>query len=209
MSRWKSTRKLSETTVELPTIEVERTVEKDVSFSPISGNKVYFYSDVTRESIYNLNRQIDEVTKHLKSVQFNYNLPTPPVIDLYISSEGGDVFPAMASVDKILSNPVPINTHVEGIAASAATLLSVSGRIRTITPNSMMLVHQIQSGFWGNFQEFKDEMRNQELIMKVISKLYLQYTKFQATDLEQMLQHDFVLDADECLKYGLVDQVVK
>jgi ATP-dependent protease ClpP protease subunit len=207
MSRWNTTRKLNETTIEIPTIEVEKTVEKDVSFSPISGNKIYFYSDVTRESIFNLNRQIDEVTKHLKCLQFNYNLTEPPVIDLHISSEGGDVFPAMASVDKIVNNTIPIHTHVEGIAASAATLLSVSGKVRTITPNSMMLVHQIQAGFWGNYQEFKDEMRNQELIMKIISNIYLQYTKFQGTDLEEMLKHDFVLDANECVKYGLVDRI--
>jgi ATP-dependent Clp protease, protease subunit len=207
MSRWKSNRKLSETTIELPTIEVEKTVEKDVMFSPMSGNKIYFYSDVTRESIYNLNRQIDEVTKHLKSIQFSYNLPEPPAIDLYISSEGGDVFPAMASVDKILNNIVPIHTHVEGIAASAATLLSVVGKVRTTTENSMMLVHQIQAGFWGNYQEFKDELRNQELIMKLISNIYLRYTKFQNSDLEEMLKHDFVLDAAECVKFGLVDSI--
>lgn len=208
MSRWKSTRKLNETTIEIPTIEVEKTVEKDVSFSPISGNKIYFYSDVTRESIFNLNRQIDDVTKHLRCLQLNYNLPEPPVIDLHISSEGGDVFPAMASVDKILHNIVPIHTHVEGIAASAATLLSVSGRVRTITTNSMMLIHQIQAGFWGNYQEFKDEMRNQELIMKLISNIYLQYTKFQESDLEEMLKHDFVIDANDCIKFGLVDKVL-
>jgi hypothetical protein len=77
--------------------------EKEQLISPISGNRLYFYSDVTRDSIYSLNRQIDELTKHLKFIQFSYDLTDPTPIELYISSEGGEVFPALSTVDKILN----------------------------------------------------------------------------------------------------------
>jgi ATP-dependent protease ClpP protease subunit len=208
MSRWKSTsRKCNDPSTELPSVEV-KSEEKETVILPVSGNRIYFYSDVTRESIYVLNRQIDEMTRHLKSVQFNYGLDQPPVIDVYISSEGGDVFPAMSTVDKIVSNPIPIHTHCEGIVASAATLISVAGKKRTISPNSSMLVHSVTSGFWGNFQEFKDEIRNLELIMKLIKKIYLKYTKFKECELDELLKHDLVLDADECKRVGLVDKVL-
>jgi len=203
MTNWR--RKLSETTIELPAIEVEKSTEKEVCLPPISGNKLYFYSDVTRESIYNLNRQIDELTKHLKSVQFNYGLSKPPTIELYISSEGGDVFPAMASVDKIVSNEISINTHNEGIVASAATLLSVAGKKRSISPNSSMLIHQVTGAYWGNYQQVLDEMKNLELIMKMIKNIYLKYTKFKEKDLDELLKRDLCIDANECLKLGLVD----
>jgi ATP-dependent Clp protease protease subunit len=203
MPRWKS----SETTVELPAIEIEKTIEKDTPFLPMSGNKIYFYSDVTRESIYGLNKQIDEITKHLKTIQFNYGLLKAPVIELFISSEGGDVFPTMASVDKIINNPIPIHTHCEGIVASAATLISVVGKTRTITPNSTMLIHQCVSGFWGNYQEFKDEIQNLDFIMSLIKRIYIKYTKFTEADLDDLLKHDLCLNSDQCLEKGLVDKV--
>lgn len=192
--------------IEIPAMEVEKT-EKDTTISPVSGNKIYFYSDVTRDSIYALNRQIDEVTKQLKIIQFTFNLSEPPPIELQISSEGGEVFSALSTVDKILNNKVPIYTHSEGIVASAATLISVVGKKRTISKNACMLVHQVSSSMWGNYQQFKDEMQNLDLIMKIIKNIYLNHTKFTEKDLEEMLGHDLCLEPNDCLKFGLVDEI--
>ena len=50
-------------------------IEKNTSDVGPQGNKIYFYSDVTRDTVLNLNRQIDELTKQMKSVQFNFSLP--------------------------------------------------------------------------------------------------------------------------------------
>jgi ATP-dependent protease ClpP protease subunit len=209
MPIWKS-RKCNEQTqpiqIELPVAEVEKT-EKDTMISPISGNTLYFYSDVTRDSIYALNRQIDELTKHLKFVQFSYDLSEPPPIQLKISSEGGEVFAALSTVDKIINNSVPIHTHCEGIVASAATLISVVGKKRTISKNASMLVHQVSSGLWGNYQEFKDEMQNLDLIMKIIKNIYYSHTDFKEQDLEDMLKHDLCLEPNDCLKWKLVDYI--
>jgi ATP-dependent protease ClpP protease subunit len=209
MSRWKSNDQQQTTPIEIsiPTIEVEKT-EKETGISQISGNKLYFYSDVTRDSIYALNRQIEELTKHLKIVQIQYDLVTPPEIELYISSEGGEVFSGLSAVDRILTNSIPINTHCEGIVASAATLISVVGKKRTISPNACMLVHQLSSGVWGTYEQFKDEMANLELIMKILKNIYLKHTKFQETDLEEMLKHDLCLEPIGCVHYGLVDQII-
>jgi ATP-dependent Clp protease protease subunit len=209
MSRWKTTRKCNEPiTVEIPAVEIEKTSEKETSVAPVSGNRLYFYSDVTRDSIYVLNRQIDELTKQLRIIQIQFNLPKPPPIELFISSEGGEVFSALSTVDKIINNPIPISTHCEGIVASAATLMSVVGKKRTISKNACMLVHQVSGGLWGNYQEFKDEMQNLDLIMRILKGIYLKHAKFTDEELGEMLKHDFVLSPDDCLKYGLVDAIV-
>lgn len=210
MSRWSSPKHHNETqpvTIELPAIEAEKQ-EKEQFISPISGNRLYFYSDVTRDSIYSLNRQIDELTKHLKYIQFCYNLPEPPPIELFISSEGGEVFSALSTVDKIINNAVPVYTHCEGIVASAATLISVVGKKRSISKNACMLVHQISSGLWGNYQQFKDEMQNLDLIMKIIKNIYYAHTDFKETDLEEILKHDLCLEPEDCMKWKLVDRIV-
>ena len=119
--------------------------KKDVS-SQIPSNQVYFYEDVTRTSIFNLNRNLDTVSKTLQLLKINYNLPYIPPLELLVNSEGGEVFSAFGIVDRIKSNTVPIHTYVEGIAASAATLISVVGHKRFIRKNSFMLIHQVRSG---------------------------------------------------------------
>lgn len=214
MSNWKVVKRFNNDSPQPVTIQVSGELDADKQetkeqfISPISGNRLYFYSDVTRDSIYALNRQIDELTKHLKFIQFCYNLSEPPPIELMISSEGGEVFSALSTVDKIINNPVPIYTHCEGIVASAATFISVVGKRRTMSKNACMLIHQISGGLWGNYQEFKDEMQNLDLIMKIIKNIYYKHTNFKEADLEEILKHDLCLEPEDCLKWKLVDNVV-
>ena len=71
-----------------------------------------------------------------------------------------------------------------------------------------MLIHQISSGMWGKFEELKDDMDNNELIMKKIKDLYQEYTKIPKNKLSEILKHDLWWDADMCLKYGLIDEII-
>lgn len=172
------------------------------------GNKIYFYTDITKDTILSLNRQIDDVTRQIKIFQITYNLPIPPPIELHICSDGGDVFASMASVDKIMNNEVPIHTYCEGVVASCATLISVVGSRRFITKNASMLIHQVSSGLWGNYMEFKDQIKNLDFIMTLIKSVYLKKSKFKSKQLDKILSHDLILSANDCLKYGLVDVIL-
>ena len=182
-------------------------IEKSSHDNSVVGNKIYFYQDVSRDTILTLNRQIDEVSRQLKNIQFVYNLPEPPPIEIHFCSDGGDVFAAMATVDKIINSQIPVHTYCEGIVASAATVMSVAGKKRFITKNSCMLIHQVSSALWGNYMEFKDEIKNLELIMSLIRGVYLKHTKYNDKELDDILGHDLCLHAEDCLKWGLVDAI--
>ncbi len=177
------------------------------SFS-INSNQVFFYDDVSRQTIYSLIRQLDSTEKAIQLLNIHYNLPVSPAIDLFINSEGGEVFSAFSAVDRIKSSKVPVHSYVEGFCASAATLLSVCAHKRYIRKNGFMLIHQVRSGLWGSFAEFQDEIQNLELIMRYIKQIYLEHTKIPENDLIEILKHDTYLNADECVKYGLVDEVL-
>jgi len=183
------------------------TLEKSPE-TPTQGNRIYFYSDVNKDSILNLNRQIDDLTRQLKMIQFGFNLDTPPRIEIHICSDGGDIFAGMAAVDKIADNPIPIDTYCEGMVASAATLISSVGDKRYITKSSCMLIHQVSSGLWGNYMQFKDEIKNLELLMDLIKGVYLKKTKFEPKELDEILGHDLCLSAEKCKQYGLIDHIL-
>jgi len=183
------------------------TLEKSYESSPI-GNRIYFYSEVNKDSVLNLIRQIDDLTRQMKMIQFSLNLPEPPRIEIHICSDGGDIFAGMSAVDKIVDNPIPIDTYCEGMVASAATLISSVGARRYITKSSCMLVHQVSSGLWGNYMQFKDEIKNLELLMNLIKGVYLKKTKFEFSELDDILSHDLCMDAKTCLDYGLVDVIL-
>jgi ATP-dependent protease ClpP protease subunit len=191
----------------------EEDIEQDPSKNhkesiSIGSNQVLFYDDVTRQSIYTLNRQLDTTSKSIQLLGIHYSLPVLPPIQLFINSEGGEVFSAFSSVDRITSSVVPVHSYVEGFCASAATLLSVCCHRRYIRKNGFMMIHQLSGGVWGSFETIKEESENMELLMKCIKRIYLQHTKIPENDLIEILKHDTYLDAEECLKYGLVDEIV-
>ena len=60
----------------------------------------------------------------------------------------------------------------------------------------------------GKFEEFKDEMENQTNIMNLIKNIYLEHTKMGEEKIDDLLKHDLWLDAETCLEYGLVDEIL-
>ena len=178
----------------------------------IRDNHIYFYGDVTTSNCLKLNTSIRDINKKLRNVRDDYDL-THLRIFLHINSYGGSVFAALSSIDTIRNSKVPIISIIEGCAASAATLISVVCHEREITQHSFMLIHQISSGFWGKFEEIKDEMLNLKKLTKTIKKIYKKHTNLRNTknnneiSLNDILKRDLWWDSDECLKFGLIDSI--
>ena len=181
--------------------------ESDENLVYRDQNRIYFYSEVKRSKILVLNKILRKLDKDLVN-RANYLDTTTPNIYLHIQSFGGSVFSAFSNIDYIRSSRTPIHSIVEGCAASAATMMSVVAKKRYITPHSYMLIHQLSSGAWGKYEEIKDSMKNCDRLMKMIKDVYLQHTKIPKKKLDQILKHDLWFDAEQCLEYGLVDEII-
>tara|TARA_R110000824_G_scaffold290358_7_gene478895 strand:- start:526 stop:1134 length:609 start_codon:yes stop_codon:yes gene_type:complete len=171
------------------------------------NNRIYFYSEVTRPQCLALNKNIQTLSDAMCTNSHNYDIPVPP-IRLHINSYGGSVFAGLSSVDYIISSKAPVHSVVEGCAASAATLMSVVAEKRYIHRNSFMLIHQLSSGMWGKFEELKDSIENCEILMQTIRDIYGKHTQIPKKKLDEILKRDLWFDADTCLKYGLVDEII-
>jgi ATP-dependent protease ClpP protease subunit len=171
-------------------------------------NKIYFYSGVTRQDNLQLNKLILNTGQKMKSIELCYQLPEPPKVYLHINSYGGSVFAGFSSVDYIKNCPVPLVSVIDGCAASAATIMSVVAKERYIHEHAFMLIHQISSGMWGKYEDMKDDMKNNDLLMKKIINIYQENTKLPKSKITQILKRDLWWDAKTCLKYGLVDDII-
>ncbi len=178
--------------------------EKHIS---VQDNKIYFYSGVNRNACSELNKKMSELETKALTLSLNLDIDPPP-IKIYINSGGGSVVAGIASMDSILRSKVPIETHVDGFCASAATFMSVVGNYRAMSRNSYMLIHQVSTQFWGTYANFDDEKKNLDLMMKTIKDVYKKYTKLPMRKLDEILKHDLMWDAKTCLEYGLIDEIV-
>ena len=122
-------------------------------------NILYFYAEVYRDNILKLNKELATLSNQI----LYHSIITknkPAEIFLNIQSYGGSIFSGLSAMDAIIKSKIPVNTIVDGCAASAATLMSVVGHRRYITKHSYILIHQLSSIFWGNYEQLKDDMEN-------------------------------------------------
>jgi len=173
-----------------------------------TNNRIYYYSEVSRQKILVLNKSLRNLNDNLLNQAQLLNLDSSANIYLHVNSFGGSVFAGLSAVDYVKSCEVPVVTVVEGCAASAATLFSVVAPHRQIRNNSFMLIHQISSGMWGKYEELKDSLDNCDLFMRIIKDIYGEYTKIPKKKLNEILKHDLWFDAETCLEYGLVDEII-
>lgn len=178
-----------------------KTMKSDVRYSHLD-NTIYFYSPLTEESALELEKKLIA----LNTINIKQDKRTP--IHLHIQSFGGSLFHTLYLIDLIQKMETPVYTYVDGFSASAGTLLSVVGKKRFISKHSIMLIHQLSGGFQGKYFEMKDESENLELLMNMILDIYMNTTKLDKKHLIELLHRDLWLNAETCLKYGLVDEII-
>jgi len=178
----------------------------DFNSVEVQDNKIYFYSGVSRPKILRLNKAIDTLNSTSAMRKQSHGVDIP--IRLHINSYGGSVFAGLAAVDYIKTSNTEIHTIIDGCAASAATLMSVVANKRFMHRNACMLIHQLSGAMWGKFSSMKDDMQNSEMLMKKIKKIYKEHTSIPSKVLEDILNHDIWWEAETCLKYGLVDEII-
>ena len=173
-------------------------------------NHVYFYADVDSDRCLALIRAVREADSSLRNEQLSRGLEGQPLtpIWLHIHSYGGDLFTGFSIADQLSMIKSPIYTVVEGICASAATLIAMTGTKRNNLPSSYMLIHQLSSMVWGTHENFKDEMALQQKAMDRLVNFYANHSKADADKIREMLTRDFWMDAEACIENGFVDEIL-
>lgn len=172
-------------------------------------NKIYFKTIINEDSVEKLIKIIECKNKKFKKILSNKMIASAQAKPLYlhITSYGGCLLSTFRAIDAIKRSEVPIYTVVDGYAASGATLMSIVGQKRMMTPNSYILIHQLSAGAIGKYWELKDESDNCDTWMRDIYSLYSRYTNMTENELHEYLSHDLWWKADKCMEVGLVDEI--
>ena len=132
-------------------------------------------------------------------------------IQLYINSPGGSVYDGLAIYDTMQYIKPDVQTIGIGLQASMGAFLLSSGAKgkRFVLPNARVMIHQPSSGTQGMVtdQEISlcESVRMKELLAKVIAKNTGQKLDKVKADMER----DHWMSADEAVKYGLADEMIR
>jgi ATP-dependent protease ClpP protease subunit len=99
------------------------------------------------------------------------------VIKIYVNSHGGDVFTAIQFMRALRETSANIVISVEGLCASAATMIMLCGETFEISEHSMFMFHNYSSGVFGKGGEMFDQLKHErawsENLLRDIYKHFL------------------------------------
>ncbi|TPV44907.1 head maturation protease, ClpP-related [Bacillus dicomae] len=128
-------------------------------------------------------------------------------IHVHINSGGGSAFDGVAICNLLKQHSAEIIVHIDGWAASAASVIAMAGDKIIMPSNTMMMIHQASTIEYGNADLFEKTARD---LRKIDSALAASYKKrFVGTDeeLKQLLKDETWLTAEEAVALGLADEI--
>jgi len=175
------------------------------------GLDVLFYDEITPHTAVEFAVHLDAAADESIARALRENRERPPV-NVRINSHGGGCYSSLAMIDAIRgyqARGLQINGCVEGYAASAATAVLQACDTRRMGRTAVMLIHQVRVwGLGGKTTDIADEAKTMQALERIYKGLYLRRWKAGPKKLDAILGREHLLLADECLKLGLVDEVV-
>lgn len=169
------------------------------------------YSRLLKDRIIFINGEITDITSNIIISELLYlDSINNEDIYIYINSPGGSVTAGMAIYDTMNYIKSDIQIVVVGIAASMAAFLLASGTKgkRCALENSEVMIHQPLGGVSGQATEIQIAA---ERILKLKEKLNSLLAKNTGNSLKKIkkdTERDYYMDAEEALKYGIIDKIL-
>ena len=178
------------------------------------GERVYdLPSRLLRERIIFINSQIDDQVAASICMQLLFLEAENPKkeISVYINSPGGVVTAGLAIYDTMQFIRPVIATTVMGQAASMGSLLLCAGHkdMRFALPHASVMVHQPSGGFQGQVSDILIHARNVEALRKRLNEIYVKHTGRSIKEIEDALERDNFLTAEQARDFGLIDKVLE
>jgi ATP-dependent Clp protease protease subunit len=127
-------------------------------------------------------------------------------LDIYINSYGGSVFDGIAIYNQIKRFDGEKIVHIDGIAASIASVIAMAGDEIRIASNGTMMIHNA----WGMAIGTADDMRamadSLELTNQTILDTYLSRTGANAKDVKKWMDAETWMNADQCIERGFANK---
>lgn len=177
------------------------------------GERSYdIFSRLLKERIIFITGPIEDHTATLVCAQLLFLEAENPKkeIALYINSPGGVVTSGMAIYDTMQFIKPAVSTLCIGQAASMGSLLLCAGHkdMRFATPNARIMVHQPSGGFQGQASDIERHAIDILKMKRRLNDVYVEHTGQDYKIIEETLDRDHFMTADEAKDFGIVDSVI-
>jgi len=128
-------------------------------------------------------------------------------LDVRINSEGGSAYDGLAIANAIMRNDASTTTYVDGLAASAASLIALAGDTVVMSKYGQMMLHNSRGGLMGTADELRDYAKFLDGLNASMADFYADRAGGDAKDWAKAMARETWYRADEALAAGLVTEV--
>ena len=156
---------------------------------------IYIFDEI---GAYGLNAQsfIDEIKPFKNSA-----------LNIHINCVGGDVFDGMAIYNVIKKRTARTTVYIEGIAASMGSVIALAADTVVMAENSLFMIHNAWGGAMGEAKEMKKTAKLLDKISGEIADIYVKKTNLPYSKVEEMMDEETWLNADEAYELGFIDSI--
>ena len=136
------------------------------------------------------------------------NLGDVENITLHINSPGGSVFSAVAIANTLKNHKAKITANIDGLAASAATIITSACDTVRMPKNALFMVHNPITFAYGNNQDMQKTLEMLNKVKNSIIETYLNKVKTDKETLSELMDNETWMSAEEAKEYGFVDEIL-
>lgn len=194
--------------------QIKNTLVPTVIEETNRGERAYdIFSRLLNDRIIFLGEAVTAHTANLVVAQllFLAHEDSKKPIKLYLNTPGGSVYDGLAIIDTINFIEPDVETIGIGLQASMGAMLLSSGTKgkRYILPNSRVMIHQPSSGTEGKITDQEIALKEGIYLKKRLAEIFAKNTGKDLKQVEKDMDRDNWMSAEEALKYGIVDKVIK
>lgn len=129
-------------------------------------------------------------------------------VTVRINSPGGEVFAASVIRSMIMEYPGRVTTRIDGLCASAATLVALAGSVVKMQDSGFFMIHEPWMWTYGTVDELKTAMEMLKTIRSGIVDTYANKTHLEHEKLAKLMAAETWMSAREACELGFVDEVI-
>lgn len=127
---------------------------------------------------------------------------------IHLNSPGGSTFEGVQIYNILRDHPGKVIVQIDGIAASAASIVAMGADVIRARPSSMMMIHKGWTIAIGNSNDLRDTADMLDKVDEASDKAYLRRFNGKPEELQQMLADETFLTAGDAYAVGLIDEIM-
>ena len=130
-------------------------------------------------------------------------------LDVRINSPGGNVFDGQAIYNALNALPYEVHVHIDGLAASMASVIAMAGSTITMHSGALMMIHNPQAIAMGDANEMRKRADLMDKIKGQLVNAYVDKTALDASEVSALMDSETWMEAEEAIAKGFADEITE